>query len=96
MKIKLITFTNNISDNITYFGFKIFSSKDANQFIKCVQRLEENNSEFDSGDIYLPWNQSDFEIQDISSNDCKLLYKLFDLDIKDETSNSIRNFSRCY
>lgn len=42
MKIKLITFTNNILDNITYFGFKTYSAKDASQFIKCVKLLEEN------------------------------------------------------
>lgn len=48
MKIKLITFINNISDNITYFGFKTFSEKNANYFMKCVKLLEENNSEFDT------------------------------------------------
>lgn len=48
------------------------------------------------GDNYLAWNQNDFEIQNISLNECKTLNKFFDLDIVDGNSNNIRSFSRCY
>ena len=48
---------------------------------KIIRRKSEVN--LIPGEFTLPWTQTDFDIQDISLSECKMLKKIFDLDIVD-------------
>ena len=42
MKTKLIIFSNNFQDELSYCGFKLFPADIAKQYMKCVELLSTN------------------------------------------------------
>lgn len=82
----MIIFNRPISDNVTLFGFKICDGKQASLYMHCVDLLMQDDAKFDSGNDELTYSNEDFDSIKITSNETKLLCKLFDLDYLNESS----------
>ena len=80
MKPYLVIFNKEITDTDKLFGFQIMSHAQMQNYIKSLKKLENDGFEFEiNGELY-EYVISDFEIQPITSQEVKLLSKIFEFD----------------
>lgn len=87
MAKNIIIFQNIPDDNNSLIGFKIFDKISTNRFLKAVSLLSDAGEKFEMNDTLLDYDKEKFEILKISSNEIKILSRLFN--IEDEESFGI-------
>ena len=88
MKPYLIIFNKEITDIDKLFGFQIMNREQAKSFMKAVKRLENEASEFEICGEFYDYSYSDFEAQQISQSDLKILSKVFEFDYDPSSGDS--------
>ena len=92
MKSKIITYTNFIDDTNSLVGIQVLPDRTAKQYIKAIKLLEQNNIEFQFLDDRIPISLQDFQVNTYSSSDAKALYKYFELEVIDGSSEAVGVF----
>ena len=65
------------TDSSQMFGFKLFEKAEAQQYIKAVKILANNECSFDAEFSSIMYVTSDFSMMKLSANDLKFLSKIF-------------------
>ena len=89
---KLITFSYQLQQSESIFGFKIASPTEYKQLFKALKLLENNQSQFSYNNQYYQYSLENFNFQSISTSDIRTLNKFFDLASDDSESTAIGFF----
>lgn len=81
----LIVFSRPCDTNETanYIGFRFFTKAEADQYMKCLKALAEEDCAFDFEDLHFTYVLEDFSKIKVGQAEAKVLQKIFGADVKE-------------